>query len=426
MRKPDNKPTATVEAISRINFSGNIIPNIWFQTIVYKDKKGTRPYLEAIVILADFVYWYRKSEIRDERTGEVIGYKRRFAADKLQRKYEAIAEQFGLSYKTAREAVKFLEGIGVLTIELRNVKTDTGTLQNVMYLEVVPAVLVSLTFPKSVTTRCPNGKSVITDLGGIYTEITPEITNKENNYKVGANSANAKLDPDRVLFSGEIKEPILEYDFEEDTNGGKSLIPDEPIEVKNHFLKSVSENEHTKAPQPPAAEPTETPPQIQEPYPTKTHENCEVEQSVNSKEKTAPRANKQAKTKSYEFSEGELKGTPFELERWHNLFWQLFRDWRKEASLSAPAKNLNTFRKILDIDGRTPDQVRAVYWYLKERGRAINDDGRFLTEIESIEKLRKNFEVAEKQMSQRKGLKPLPKTIQPPLTKTYPTYDPFA
>ena len=42
----------------------------WLKNIL--TEKG-KPYLLAIMILADLVYWYRPSEIRDEGTGEVVG-----------------------------------------------------------------------------------------------------------------------------------------------------------------------------------------------------------------------------------------------------------------------------------------------------------------------------------------------------------------
>ena len=45
-----------VDAMGSINISGNIIPAVWYRTIT---KENGKPYLLAIVILADIVYWYR-------------------------------------------------------------------------------------------------------------------------------------------------------------------------------------------------------------------------------------------------------------------------------------------------------------------------------------------------------------------------------
>lgn len=49
-----------VDAMGSINISGNIIPAVWYRTIT---KENGKPYLLAIVILADIVYWYRPSEV---------------------------------------------------------------------------------------------------------------------------------------------------------------------------------------------------------------------------------------------------------------------------------------------------------------------------------------------------------------------------
>jgi hypothetical protein len=79
-----DKLTPAVKAMAKINISGDIIPKIWYKKLKYPSGK---PYLIAIIILSDIVYWYRPTEIRDENTGSIIGYKKKFKADKLQRNY---------------------------------------------------------------------------------------------------------------------------------------------------------------------------------------------------------------------------------------------------------------------------------------------------------------------------------------------------
>ena len=76
-----------VDEVSKINISGNIIPLSWFQTLVSESGK---PMLLAIYLLADIVYWYRPKEIRDEESGNLVGYQKRFKADLLQRNYRQI------------------------------------------------------------------------------------------------------------------------------------------------------------------------------------------------------------------------------------------------------------------------------------------------------------------------------------------------
>ena len=67
---------ATCDQLREIAFTGNVIPQIWYRVFVKSDLKHPKPHLLAINILADIVYWYRPREIRDEGTGQVIGYQK--------------------------------------------------------------------------------------------------------------------------------------------------------------------------------------------------------------------------------------------------------------------------------------------------------------------------------------------------------------
>ncbi len=81
-----------VDENAKLNISGNIIPQVWYRTII---RESGKPNLTAIIILADIVYWYKPTEIRDEGTGQVIGVRKKFKSDLLQRSYQQISEQFG-------------------------------------------------------------------------------------------------------------------------------------------------------------------------------------------------------------------------------------------------------------------------------------------------------------------------------------------
>ena len=91
-----------VDAMGSINISGNIIPAIWYKTIT---KENGKPYLLAIVILADIVYWYRPSEVRDQGTGHILGWKKKFSEDILRQSYQYYADLFGESKKTVKTAM---------------------------------------------------------------------------------------------------------------------------------------------------------------------------------------------------------------------------------------------------------------------------------------------------------------------------------
>ena len=94
-----------VDAIGQMNFTGNIIPPIWCKKICFANGK---PNLNAIIILSDIVYWYRPREIRDENTGALVGYEKKFKADLLQRSYQSIADQFGISKRQVKDALDIL------------------------------------------------------------------------------------------------------------------------------------------------------------------------------------------------------------------------------------------------------------------------------------------------------------------------------
>lgn len=136
----------TVDEIGEINFSGNITPQIWYKTVV--TEKG-KPHYLAISILSDIVYWYRPAEIRDENTGRVIGWKKRFRDDLLQRSYEQFAEMYGESKKTITRAILVLEDLGVVQRVFRTITLSGGmTLNNVLYIKLNVDRLTELTYPR--------------------------------------------------------------------------------------------------------------------------------------------------------------------------------------------------------------------------------------------------------------------------------------
>lgn len=136
---------AIVDEVSEMNLTGNVVPLAWFKTMVGESGK---PMLLAIDLLADIVYWYRPKEIRDEGTGDLIGFQKRFKADLLQRSYRQIEQRFGVTKKQARTALDFLCKIGVIRKHLRDEMTTDGIpLHNNMYLELVPERLRELTYP---------------------------------------------------------------------------------------------------------------------------------------------------------------------------------------------------------------------------------------------------------------------------------------
>ena len=183
---------SVVDSIGRINISGNVIPMSWYKTIV---RETGKPYLEAIVILSDIVYWYRPTEIRDETSGELIGYKKKFKSDLLQRSYQQLSNMFGISKREATNAIVALEKIGVLKRIFKTLTINDVTTSNVLFLELIPKKLEELTFGTETIKTAEQSQEVIgvtsksdrghlqkgelyTRSGGTYTEITSEITSE--------------------------------------------------------------------------------------------------------------------------------------------------------------------------------------------------------------------------------------------------------
>lgn len=143
---------STVDAMSSMRMSGNIIPQSWYRHIT---KENGKPHLLAIVILADVVYWYRPQEIRDESTGQVIELRKKFADDMLQRSYEQYAEQFGESKRSITEAVIRLEKLGLIRREFRTIEINGLKCSNVLYIDLNVRNLFEVTFPKHGQTDTP-------------------------------------------------------------------------------------------------------------------------------------------------------------------------------------------------------------------------------------------------------------------------------
>ena len=127
---------AAVDAMDRIRISGNVIPQSWYGEIL---RDNGKPYLLAVILLADIVYWYRPVEERDESSGYVIGFRKRFRGDLLQKTYDEYANLFGESKRTIKAALDRLEELGLIRKIFRDIRLQNGTtIRNVMYIEIFP------------------------------------------------------------------------------------------------------------------------------------------------------------------------------------------------------------------------------------------------------------------------------------------------
>jgi len=237
---------AIVDEVSQMNITGNIIPAEWFHTICNEEGK---PMLLAITILSDILYWYRPKEIRDEETGNLIEYRKRFKADFLQRSYRQIERQFGVSKKQARTALEFLCNIGVIKKHLRDEVTKDGMiLHNTMFLELIPEKLKELTYPQlddaGVPLRVPPSvkkvRGVVTDMAyGDNAKVNTNTYNTTNNTTINYNNHINTDDAMEVINTYEeiIKENI-EYEYLIQDNHG--LDKENIDEIVNIIVEIVA------------------------------------------------------------------------------------------------------------------------------------------------------------------------------------------
>lgn len=219
-----------VDQMLEISITGNVVPQIWFKTLV--DEKD-RPQLLAIIILADIVYWYRPVEVRDEQTGKLVGYKKKFKGDLLQRGYAQIEEQFGVKTPAIRAALRFLEEKKVVRRVFRTITVQGQTLSNVLYLELCVDGLKKVTYPemeditdtpsykilqegvqdfvtpveKTDSTLLQNFTTGIEKNNGTNTEITTETTTEITNLSINQESFVTEVPEDRWMEL--VSEPVI-------------------------------------------------------------------------------------------------------------------------------------------------------------------------------------------------------------------------
>jgi uncharacterized phage protein (TIGR02220 family) len=168
-----------VDELGKINLHGNIIPHSWYQTLKLSSGK---PDTVSMLLLSDFIYWYRPTYLRDEETGQLAAVKKKFKGDLLQKSYKQLTEQFGFSEKQIREALKRLEEKGVLSRVFKTVDSSMGKLPNTMFIELHVSEIVKTCFPQGKEVF-PSKETPISPQGNTITKITTESTTQISTVK---------------------------------------------------------------------------------------------------------------------------------------------------------------------------------------------------------------------------------------------------
>jgi len=174
------------EEMRGLRLEGDIIPVSWYEHI----RKGkNKPDLEACIILANIVYWYRPTEIRSEENNNVISYKPKFKADKLQKSYQQYADFLGRPKTAIKRAIDNLVRLKLIKREFRNFTTKDGLrLTNVMYLEPIVKNIKAISYRKIIPPPIRKLGEVVQENSNTYTETTTEITTKKEDILLSKNS----------------------------------------------------------------------------------------------------------------------------------------------------------------------------------------------------------------------------------------------
>jgi hypothetical protein len=204
---PADESSRVVRELSHLDFGGNIIPRNWYRNLTTIIRNNEQPYLVAIVILAEIVYWYRPIVTSDDGSnGETI--RKRFKGDLLQLSRRLFEKKFGFSLRQIDTALSYLEDEQLIERVLRTITTKDGRrIPNVMHIRLNFERLMEITDPtaegvtEDLSTDRDTGMDVevatlsTPGLGGIHLEVetntknTTEIT-KEREDRYSPNPSN--------------------------------------------------------------------------------------------------------------------------------------------------------------------------------------------------------------------------------------------
>ncbi|UTE77489.1 DnaD domain-containing protein [Rossellomorea sp. KS-H15a] len=192
------------DQIGEMEIVGNIVPHLWYKNITFSSGKA---HFVAITLLADIVYWYRPTMIRDD-SGMIVGARTKFKGDMLQKSYQAFSDTYGFTKRQVKDAIDFLVEHHLLIREFRTISSSSLILNNVMYVQPVAgnvkrvmeercnvSGLVSICPPDtperttsshSTDGLSPQDEGALRVEDGTYTESTSKISSEKNEQQQSA------------------------------------------------------------------------------------------------------------------------------------------------------------------------------------------------------------------------------------------------
>lgn len=183
------------DQLHMINFTGSIIPHAWNDTI--RTEAG-KPYALAQRILSDIVYWYRPVVDVDEQGNEVL--RKKYKYDMIYFSYRQMEDTYGCARSSLQRALSHLEKIGVIKKHFRKINENGYVQNNVLFIELIPSVLIGLTYPKTKSNDldyepmiAKDKKNVKENPENLKKENLPEELNKTEIEEKAENSDNSEV-----------------------------------------------------------------------------------------------------------------------------------------------------------------------------------------------------------------------------------------
>lgn len=111
-----NEANSLIESVEALGINGNIVPLSWMAHIQFENGK---PDFLSMMLLAELIYWHRPEIVaRDEKTGKILRWKKRFKGEKLHRSRSSLAKKFFVSERQITDALTRLESGGLIEREV--------------------------------------------------------------------------------------------------------------------------------------------------------------------------------------------------------------------------------------------------------------------------------------------------------------------
>ncbi len=236
-----------VDQMAQIPITGNISNKGWYKHIKKSDSGKTD--MLAVAIYSDIVYNHRPTPVYDE-SGAVVGYKKKFFGDRLQKSYDDYAEMYDVTKRQVKAAVDTLVEKNLIERTFENVILKGGQkLTNVMYVVLNVDELLKITdinTPKSISS-CSEPSYIIKEQvpQNIEIPLTEKCrTNTDTNTNINTNTyiqiipSNPKVKESSATDDGRMNDEAVTREIIAENIELDSLISEQP-DCESEYLEYV-------------------------------------------------------------------------------------------------------------------------------------------------------------------------------------------